>query len=99
MSTQALTPPQERIWRHIADCILRHGMAPSLRELCDHLGVASTNGMSAHLKALARKGYIDRPELISRGVRLLRWPEVNPADYGEGTHAHTVAALMRGVSE
>lgn len=90
----ALTPAQERIWRHIADCILRHGLAPSLRELCEHLGVASTNGVSGHIEALARKGYVERPELVSRGVRLLRWPAINPDDYGEGTHARIVLDIM-----
>ena len=96
MMGNPLTAKQERIWRYMADHLLRHGLMPTMRELCTHCGLSATNGMSLHLDALARKGYIERPELISRGVRLLVWPAVNPDDYGEGTHARTVWNLMGG---
>jgi repressor LexA len=34
-------------------------------------GIGSTNGVTDHLKALERKGYIQRERLVSRGLRVL----------------------------
>ncbi|MHB8780777.1 MAG: transcriptional repressor LexA, partial [Candidatus Geothermincolia bacterium] len=38
----------------------RRGYPPSIRELCEALGIASTRGVVRHLEALERKGYITR---------------------------------------
>jgi repressor LexA len=49
----------------------QHGIAPSFREIGDHLGIRSTNGVSDHVRALERKGYLER--VGGRGAaRLLR---------------------------
>ncbi|HWU88962.1 MAG TPA: hypothetical protein VN253_16965 [Kofleriaceae bacterium] len=41
------------------------GAPPALREIGEHFGIASTNGVSAHLRALHRKGLIRK----HRGAR------------------------------
>lgn len=38
----------------------QYGIAPSFREIGDHLGIRSTNGVSDHVRALERKGYLER---------------------------------------
>jgi repressor LexA len=58
----------------VADGVAR-GMAPTIRELADLLGLRSTNGVTDHIKWLEKKGFIERVPRISRGLR------VTPAGY------------------
>jgi repressor LexA len=68
-SMEALTQRQEELLQYIKDHILTNGYPPSIREMCDHMGIRSTNGVNDHLKALVRKGYISRAgQLKSRAV-------------------------------
>jgi len=55
-----LAPRQQEILDYIASSINQRGIAPSFREIGDALGIRSTNGVADHIKALERKGYIDR---------------------------------------
>jgi len=70
-----LTPRQAEILRWIAGFIASNAYPPTLREMCAALDLTSTNAASDHLRALARKGYIAREKLKSRGMRILRMPE------------------------
>ncbi len=44
------------------------GLPPAVRQLCKVLGIASTNGVADHLRALQRKGLIERRPMVSRGL-------------------------------
>jgi repressor LexA len=55
-----LTARQEEILRHIAACIRRTGIVPSVREIGQALGMRSPSTVHQHLTALARKGYLRR---------------------------------------
>jgi len=55
-----LTARQEEILRHIAGCIRRTGIVPSVREIGQALGMRSPSTVHQHLTALARKGYLRR---------------------------------------
>ena len=55
-----LTTRQEEILRHIAGCIRRTGIVPSVREIGQALGMRSPSTVHQHLTALARKGYLRR---------------------------------------
>lgn len=67
-----LTERQEQLLSYIADHVETHGFPPSIREMADHMGIRSTNGVNDHLKALERKGYIAREKgLKSRAISLL----------------------------
>lgn len=59
---------RRRILRAIADFNAANGYAPTIRELCDLLGVSSTSSMAYHLRLLAEKGYLVRRERTSRGM-------------------------------
>lgn len=64
-----LTPRQRRILDFIAGAVRGRGQAPTYREIGRRFGIASTNGVRDHLKALARKGLLAiLPN--RRGVRL-----------------------------
>lgn len=44
---------------------------PSIREIGDHFGIASPNGVMSLLKALEKKGHITRSEEKSRSIRIV----------------------------
>ena len=57
---QELSPRQRDILDFLVATVDQTGVFPSYREIGAALGIGSTNGVSDHLKALERKGYIER---------------------------------------
>jgi repressor LexA len=55
-----LTARQKAIYDFVLRTIRDKGFAPSIPEIGRQFKIASTNGVSDHLKALERKGYIRR---------------------------------------
>jgi repressor LexA len=66
-----LTARQQLVLDFVRASIAQHGYAPSIREICDHIGIRSTNGVNDHLRALERKGYLVRQDMKSRAMRLV----------------------------
>jgi repressor LexA len=64
-----LTARQKQIYDFLLKSIREKGFAPSIQELGQRFKIASTNGVSDHLKALERKGYIRR--VGKRAIELL----------------------------
>ena len=56
----SLTSRQKQIYDFLVKNIREKGYAPSIPEIGAKFKIASTNGVSDHLKALERKGYIRR---------------------------------------
>jgi repressor LexA len=56
----SLTSRQKQIYDFVVKNIREKGYAPSIPEIGAKFKIASTNGVSDHLKALERKGYIRR---------------------------------------
>jgi SOS regulatory protein LexA len=56
----ALTDRQKEIYDFLLRMIREKGYAPSIPEIGKQFKIASTNGVSDHLKALEKKGYIRR---------------------------------------
>jgi repressor LexA len=71
VARRSLTERQQRVLDVIAAGIAAEGRPPTLREIGQQLGIASTNGVRDHLQALIDKGYIRRVERSARGIRLL----------------------------
>jgi repressor LexA len=69
--TEQLTERQEKILSFIKKSILDQGYPPTIREIGEHFGIRSTNGVNDHLKALERKGYLLRGELKSRALSVI----------------------------
>lgn len=64
-----LTRRQKQVLDYIVDQIDEAGYPPTIREIGEHMGIRSTNGVSDHLRALERKGYLIRDESKSRALR------------------------------
>ena len=79
-SQPAITTRQREALDIIVDYFVEHGRPPTLREIGERMGIGSTNAVNDHLKALARKGYIDRDPMVNRGIRLRSAPTPSPAD-------------------
>lgn len=65
-----LTARQEQIFGLIKEKISETGMPPTRAEIADFFGFKSANAAEEHLKALAKKGYINMLPGTSRGIRL-----------------------------
>lgn len=63
-----LTTRQQNILDFIVAFTAAEGFAPSLREISEAFGIASTNGAKDHLLALERKGAIHMVEKLSRAL-------------------------------
>lgn len=55
-----LSPRQRAILDFIVSTLDQRGVAPTYREIGAALGIGSTNGVSDHIKALVKKGYLER---------------------------------------
>jgi repressor LexA len=62
-----LTHRQSQVLNVIQQSIQRDGFPPTIREIGQELGIRSTNAVNDHLKALERKGFLNRSESKSRG--------------------------------
>jgi len=58
--TRGLTDKQERILTFIVEYVNDKGYPPSIREIGNHFEISSLRGVTVHLDALERKGYIKR---------------------------------------
>ena len=65
-----LTEKQKAILDFIRAETARRGFPPTLREIGAHFGLHSTGSVRDHLRALQRKGHIDRRRYLSRGIAL-----------------------------
>jgi len=79
---QGLTKRQEQTLDFIRRSIEERGYPPTLREIGEHMGIRSTNGVNDHLRALERKGYLRREDMKSRALRLVEdeAPKTSPGD-------------------
>ena len=66
-----LTDRQRQVLDFISDSIRKRGYPPTLREIGSHFGIRSTNGVNDHLRALEKKGFLQREDLKSRALRPL----------------------------
>lgn len=65
-----LTERQAQILKLIRDFIAASGYPPTRAEIARQLGFRSANAAEDHLKALARKGYLELQPGASRGIQL-----------------------------
>ena len=68
-SRGVLTDRQREILDFITQSIRERGYPPTLREIGLHFGIRSTNGVNDHLRALEKKGHLQREDLKSRALR------------------------------
>ena len=71
MARKQLTERQQEIFDFVKKQISTTGMPPTRVEIAREIGFKSPNAAEEHLKALARKGYIEMLSGTSRGIRIL----------------------------
>ncbi len=78
-----VTKRQQAVLDCIEACIQEKGYGPTVREICQSLGLSSPSTAHVHLKALEEKGLIKRDPLKSRSITL--------------THPHDEASVIENV--
>jgi repressor LexA len=90
---EGLTDRQRQTLEFIAETVADRGYPPSVREICDALGLASSSTVHSHMQALQRKGYLRIDPTKPRAVELLYDPETGLA--AERRPARSVPLLGR----
>ena len=79
MSENKLSKKQEEILTYIKDFTLEKGYPPTVRDICEAVGLKSTSSVHAHLSTLERNGFIRRDptkpraiEIIDEGFQMVR---------------------------
>lgn len=68
--TAKITKRQQAVLDNIEKHIREKGFGPTVREVCQDLGLSSPSTVHVHLKALEEKGFIKRDPLKSRSISL-----------------------------
>jgi repressor LexA len=93
---EPLTQLERRVYHYMIDFLAENTYQPSIREIAKKFRIKSTKTVSDLLHALAAKGYIERDESRSRGVRLLGYAAAGatqPVPYYGKVHAGEPALL------
>lgn len=69
--SNALTPTEEKVYQYLIEFLAANSYQPSIREIGRQFDIKSTKTVSDVLGSLARKGYIQRNQARSRGLRIL----------------------------
>ena len=68
VTRRTLTDRQKNLLRCIVKYQKAHGFSPSVRDLCEMIGVRSTSTVHVQLKALEENGYIERMRECARAL-------------------------------
>ncbi len=88
--SRPLTERQQQVYDFVRDKIVSRGYGPTVREIGESLSIRSPNGVMCHLKALERKGMIQRVANKSRAIELAEF-----VDRERTTHI-TIAGKLVG---
>ena len=66
-----LSAKQQLILNFLKQEIKKNGYPPTVREICDAVGLSSTSTVHAHLETLERKGFIRRSPTKNRSTEIL----------------------------
>src|SRR5213593_4645992 len=69
--TEPLTQLERRVYHYLIDFLAENTYQPSIREIAKKFRIKSTKTVSDLLHALAQKGFIERDQSRSRGVRIV----------------------------
>ena len=100
-----LTDRQRQVYEFIEARIAEWGYPPTIREIGEHLGIKSTNGVADHLKALKRKGYLQQRDQKSRTLAptsqatKTRGPRPSAQAKKSGKPSGAVRLLVPGTSQ
>lgn len=78
-----LTKRREEILKFILEFKTQYGQIPTIREICTHLGLKSTNGVYGHLKALEKEGYLELTPNKARNIKIKKYQNYTLPILGE----------------
>jgi repressor LexA len=93
---KGLTEKQRKILEFIIDFQQNNGFPPTIRELGDAFQIGSLRGVTVHLDALVRKGFMTR-ERTSRSIRVIGPDPRDPSNARKSESAIRLP-LVRAVS-
>lgn len=71
MKKDKISAKQREVLDYLESQIMKKGYPPSVREICQAVGLSSTSSVHAHLNSLERKGYIRRDPTKPRAIEIL----------------------------
>lgn len=100
---QKLTRKQQAVYDYIVETIDSCGIAPTVRDICQGLGLSSPSTVHVHLKTLEEKGLIRRDPLKSRCITLANRKKspvedqpAHEATTGQGAYSNVVELPVIG---
>src|SRR3954467_60254 len=95
--TEPLTPLERRVYHYLIDFLAENTYQPSIREIAKKFRIKSTKTVSDLLAALSQKGFIERDQSRSRGVRIVGYSggqaNTQPVPYYGRVHAGEPALI------
>jgi repressor LexA len=95
-----LTARQQEIWNFLVEYVDRHGYPPTVREIGEHVGLASPSTVHAHLANLERAGLLRRDPTKPRALELIgrerREPMPIVAESRDSTRLPLVGQIAAG---
>ena len=70
MAFEKTTAKQQEILDYIKSEILKKGYPPTVREICETVGLKSTSSVHSHLETLEKNGYIRRDPTKPRAIEI-----------------------------
>ena len=90
MTYGKITNKQREVLEYLKQQVLQKGYPPSVREICDAVGLKSTSSVHGHLESLERNGYIRKDptkpraiEIVDDGFNLVRTETVYIPEVGK----------------
>ena len=96
MAKNRLTQRQNEAYEFIRGYMDRNRKPPTMSEIGDALGISSSNGVYKLLKALEKKGWIEREKHEARGIRLA---DDEPDLFGSGRGLPSLPVVSRTASD
>ena len=96
-----LSPRQERILDCIGQYVSTNGFPPTVREICQSVGLSSPSSVHSQLRTLEEQGYIKRDPQLPRAMELRQKAYdhlgiVNPALHADARVVPLVGAIAAG---
>jgi repressor LexA len=98
ITQRPLTHRQHQVLEFIRDQVRDTHCPPTVREICDHFDIRSTNGVRVILEALEKKGHLKRSPRLSRGLSVVE-SETDLPIHSSGTHTAEHAAAQAGTED
>lgn len=96
MSAGDLSAKQQQILEYLKTEVRKKGYPPSVREICDAMGLRSPSTVHGHLERLEQKGYIRRNLSKSRAIEILDMEEYSPIPDKELINIPIVGTITAG---